>query len=434
MTLSAPVKVAIVGSGPSALFAAEALASAGIPVEIDILERLPCPFGLVRFGVAPDHQVTKKVIETYESIMAAPEVRFYGNVEVGSDISVPELSEIYDAVVLAAGAPIDVSLEIPGAGMPGHYGAGQFVNWYNGHPHYRDLNPIIDGRAAVVIGIGNVALDIARVLSKTAEELKVTDIADHALAAICASPITDIYVVGRRNPIYARFTNVELREIGTLNGVSVVVNPDQLVDPDRIEEKLPRNQLKNIQTLWNFRKLNGGSARKRIHFEFNATPRQIVGDDRVRAIRFERTEGRGEPGELFEISCSTIVTAIGFRSQPIDGTPFDRAKSVVPNNSGRVFPGMYVVGWMKRGSQGVIGSNKPDGAAVALHVVTDFPQGGTKPGRNQLELLLASRDVRWINLWEWRAIDQHERQTAANGSPRRKLTSVNDMLAIVSNR
>ncbi len=406
------------------------------PVQIDIIERLPTPYGLIRGGVAPDHGKTKNVARAFARTAQNEEVRYFGNVEVGRDVTLAELRETYDAVVLACGAPLDRPLAIPGADKAGVYGAAAFVGWYNGHPDFRELDPDLNVSAAAVIGVGNVAVDIARVLVKTPEEMAATDIADYAAETIHSSPLSEVWMCGRRGPTEAKFTNVELREMGHLVDAAPVLDPAQL--PESVEgewsDRDRRLIEKNLGTLREFSTMDAAGRRKRVHFSFFSSPAEILGDDRVEGLRLERTkvvEGRAlGTGEFFEIECGLVLSAIGYRGTPLDGTPFDERNGVVENADGRVDDGLYAVGWIKRGPTGVIGSNKPDGQTAADQILADATDG-TKPGRVALETILSKRGVRRVDWAAWERIEQAEIAAAADGAPRRKLSRIDDMLAVL---
>lgn len=324
-----PLSVAIVGSGPSGYYTADALLKARDDVEIDVLDRLPTPFGLIRGGVAPDHAKTKSVIRAYTKTAEHPNVRFYGNVEMGRDVSVAELKDLYDAVVVSIGSALDRPLGIPGDDKIGVIGAAAFVGWYNAHPDFTDLDPNLDTKAVAIVGNGNVAIDIARVLVKTPAEMQATDLAAHAARAIHAAPLTDVYMFGRRGPIEAKFTNVELREMGELETSAPVVDAGQLpaAIPDDIKADLSDRDLRlrqrNLDTLREFVPLNDGSKPKRVHFAFYSNPVEVLGADRVEGLRLEKTavvDGRAVgTGETFDIECGLVLPAIGYRAEPIDG-------------------------------------------------------------------------------------------------------------------
>jgi len=432
MTLS----VAIVGSGPSGFYTADALYRGREDCQIDIIERLPAPYGLIRGGVAPDHQTTKNVARNFEKTALRDRVRYYGHVCIGADLSLAELRGMYDAVVLATGAPLDRPLTIPGGDLPGVIGSADFVGWYNGHPDFSDLEPPIDQAGVAVIGNGNVAIDIARVLSKTRAELAPADIADYALEAIAAAPITDVYMFGRRGPVEAKFTNVELREMGELADCVPVVDPDVL--PETIDGEMSdrdrRLKAKNIETLRGFTEITGRTTTKRVHFVFHAAPVEVLGEDRVTGLRLERTkvvDGRAVgTGAFFEIDCGLVLPAIGYRSAPVDGAPFNDDYGLIDSNDGRVEPGLYVVGWIKRGPTGVIATNRPDGKQVAELIAGDIPNGD-KPGRAALEAALGEKGVAWVSFADWQKIDAAEIAAAPDGAPRRKFTTITDMLAVL---
>ena len=427
------INVAVIGSGPSGFYTVEALKKTGQDVRVDMIERLPTPFGLIRGGVAPDHQTTKKVARVYEKTAQADGVGYFGNVEVGRDVSLEELKDIYDAIVLAVGAPRDRKLGIPGEDKTGVFGSADFVGWYNGHPDFTELKPDLSTETVVVIGNGNVAIDAARVLVKTEAEMAETDIAEHAAAAIRASAIKDVYMVGRRGPIEAKFTNVDLREMGKLeNSVPVV---DAGVLPDSVEgewsDRDQRLKERNLATMKEFLEIDPAGKEKRVHFSFYAKPVEILGGETVEGIRMERTrveDGRSVgTGEFFDIACGLVIPAIGYYSEPFPGVPFDDAKGIVVHEDGRVGDGIYAVGWIKRGPTGVIGSNKPDGETAATQILEDI-SGGSKPGHEALAALLADRNVRVVDYSDWKKIDAAEASSARSGAPRRKFVTIDDMV------
>jgi ferredoxin--NADP+ reductase len=428
------INVAVIGAGPSGFYTVDALLKGDKDVRVDIIERLPTPFGLIRGGVAPDHQTTKKVARVYEKTALRDGVGYFGNVEVGRDVTIAELQEMYDAIVLAVGAPRDRKLGIPGEDKAGVFGSADFVGWYNGHPDFTDLQPDLNTGRVVVIGQGNVAVDVARVLVKTPEEMTETDIADHAADAVEASPITDVYMVGRRGPIEAKFTNVELREMGKLDDCQPVIDPSQL--PDEVtgdwSDRDKRLKDRNLATMKEFPDVDPVDKSKRVHFTFYAKPIEIVGSDKVEGIRMEHTrveDGRSVgTGEFFEIECGLVIPAIGYFSDPFPGVPFDADNGIVVHDEGRVGDGVYAVGWIKRGPTGVIGTNKPDGDIAATQIFEDVADG-TKPGREALEALLAERDVRCLTYQDWQTIDAAEVAGAKTGAPRRKFVTIDTMIA-----
>ena len=429
-----PINVAVIGSGPSGFYTVDALRKSDKDVRVDIIERLPTPFGLIRGGVAPDHQTTKKVARVYEKTALADGVAYYGNVEVGRDVSLEELKEMYDAIVLAVGAPRDRKLGIPGEDKIGVFGSADFVGWYNGHPDFTDLEPDLNTDTVVVIGNGNVAVDAARVLVKTEEEMTDTDIADHAADAIQASPISDVYMVGRRGPIEAKFTNVELREMGKLDNCTPVIDPSIL--PETVEgewsDRDQRLKDRNLATMKEFPAVDPSGKAKRCHFTFYAKPIEILGGDKVEGIRMEHTkveDGRSVgTGEFFDIECGLVIPAIGYFSEPFPGVPFNEDWGIVEHEEGRVGDGVYAVGWIKRGPTGVIGSNKPDGDTAATQILEDVGDG-TKHGREALDALLAERNVRVVTYQDWQAINDAEIANAKPGAPRRKFVTVDAMVA-----
>lgn len=433
-----PITVAIIGSGPAGFYTADALCKASCDIQVDIIERLPTPYGLIRGGVAPDHQTTKKVARKYEKTALFESVNFFGNIEVNRDVGLAELREIYDAVVLAVGAPGDRKLTIPGADRKGVHGAASFVGWYNGHPDFVALEPNLDVESAVVIGNGNVALDVARVLVRTREGMASSDLAQHAGAVIHDAPIKNVYVAGRRSAADAKFTNVELRELNDLRQTVALATVDQIPEaaPADFDDRSRRLADKNLETLRGFAANDAASKPKQIHFEFFAQPIEVLGGAHVEGVRFERTEvveGRARgTGETFDVSCGLVVAAIGYRSDPIDGAPYDEDRGIIPNDDGRVDDGLYAVGWIKRGPTGVISSNRPDGVTTAEHICADFADGGTKPGRAALGPLLAERGVKVVSFADWQRIDAAER-AAADGTdaPRRKFVTVDEMLAVL---
>lgn len=431
-----PLNVAVVGSGPSGFYTVAALLKLAPGCRIDVIERLPTPFGLIRGGVAPDHQKTKNVWRAYEKSALQEAVRFFGNVEVGRDVTIDELKRMYDAVVLAVGSPLDRNLGIPGEDKKGVFGAASFVGWYNGHPDFRTLDPNLDVKAAAVIGNGNVAIDCARVLAKTPEEMATTDLTAYAAEAIHNAPLTDIYMCGRRGPGDAKFTNVELREMGELRDCTPVVDARQLDEgvPADLDDRDRRLRERNLETLREFTAQTPGGRKKRLHFMFYASPVEVLGGERVEGIRMERTavkDGRAVgSGEYFEIPCGLVIAAIGYDGTPFPGLPFDRKRGVVVHDNGRIGDGVYAVGWIKRGPTGVIGTNKHDGDLAAEQILEDGPAGG-KPGRDALEAHLRGKGVRWVSYADWKKIDAAEIAGARGGAPRRKFSSVEEMLALL---
>lgn len=433
MTLS----VAIIGSGPAGFYAADALLKFRDNIDVDIIERLPTPYGLIRGGVAPDHQTTKKVAKKFERTALTDRVAFFGNVEIGEALTLSDLRDIYDVVILAVGAPADRKMTLPGSDKLGVHGSAAFVGWYNGHPDFRDLEPDLNINTAVVIGNGNVALDIARLLARSDIGRSKTDLPTYAREAMDASPVKDVYLFGRRGPADAKFTNVELREMLDLTESISVVDPDILPDgvPDDFDDRAKRLAEKNLDTMRAFADRDPGKVDKRVHFEFYANPVEILGDEKVTGIRLERTEVvNGQAvgtGEMFDVPCELVVAAIGYRAEPIEGLPYDEKRGIIPNDRGRIDHGMYAVGWIKRGPSGVISSSRPDAAQVIDHIAADFGADdfvGSKPGRHGLERALKDREIRAVSFADWKQLEDVELARATHPSPRQKFTDVDDMM------
>ena len=417
---------AIVGSGPAGFYTAEALDKAYEgQARIDIIDRYPVPYGLIRFGVAPDHQSLKAVSKRYDKVAESAGVDFIGNVTVGRDVSVAELLDLYDAAILAVGAPHDRKLGIPGEDLPGVVGSAEFVGWYNGHPDFADLDPPLGGSHAAVIGNGNVALDCARILSKTRAEFEGSDIVGHALDALDASAIRTVTILGRRGPHQIAMTPKELSELGHLEAASPVVEEADF-PPVEADEALEPGHRKSITLLRNFADTPPDSTKpKRMVFDFFAKPLRIEGDGKAERIIVERTElddkgaARGT-GETYEVPASLIITAIGYSTSPIADVPFDGGKFV--NDGGRIADRLYAVGWARRGPTGTIGTNRPDGYEVADLISAAMPAANSdnRPGAEGLKRLLESRGVMATDYDDWRKIEQTEVANARPGSPREK--------------
>ncbi len=428
------ISIAIIGSGPAGFYAADAILKSIENPVIDIIERLPTPYGLIRGGVAPDHQTTKKVAKKFEKTALDGGIRYFGNVEVGRDLTLDELRDLYDVVILAIGAPSDRKLTIPGADKIGVHGSAAFVGWYNGHPDFVELKPNHDINAAVVIGNGNVALDVARLLVRSKSGRAKTDLPLYAREAMDASPIRDVYVLGRRGPLDAKFTNVELREMLELSECVPVVDPADLPDeiPAGMDSRDRRLAEKNLETLRAFADVDPHGKPKRAHFVFYTQPVEILGGTSVEGIRLERTKvenGRAVgTGETYDIPCGMVIAAIGYRAEPVPGLPYDEALGIIPNDRGRIEQGLYAVGWIKRGPSGVISSSRPDGIEVAEHIAADFAGGGTKPGRDKLTALLDQRKVRVVHFEDWQKLEKAEIERASGPQPRQKFTDVADMI------
>ena len=423
---------AVVGSGPAGFYTAEALEKAyGENGRIDILDRYPVPYGLIRFGVAPDHQSLKAVSKRYDKVAESAGVDFIGNVTIGRDVSVAELLDLYDAVILATGAPHDRKLGIPGEDLPGVVGSAEFVGWYNGHPDFADLDPPLDCAHAAVIGAGNVALDCARILSKSRHEFEGSDIVGHALEALDKSAIRTVTILGRRGPHQIAMTPKELGELGHLEAAVPVIEPADF-PPRQADEALEPGLRKSVTLLRGFADLEATKA-KRIVFDFFAKPVAIEGDGRVERIVVERTTldesgaARGT-GETYEVPASLVVTAIGYATSPIADVPFAGGKFV--NQNGRIAERLYAVGWARRGPTGTIGTNRPDGYEVADQIAAAMPSGSSsdRAGAAGLKRLLDERGVLPTDYDDWRKIEQTETGQARPGSPREKFVRVEDWL------
>jgi ferredoxin--NADP+ reductase len=423
---------AVVGSGPAGFYTAEALEKAyGDQARIDILDRYPVPYGLIRFGVAPDHQSLKAVSKRYDKVAESPGVDFIGNVTVGRDVSVAELLDLYDAVILATGAPHDRKLGIPGEDLPGVIGSAEFVGWYNGHPDFADLNPPLGGDHAAVIGAGNVALDCARILSKTRHEFEGSDIVGHALEALDKSAIRTITILGRRGPHQIAMTPKELGELAHLEAAVPIVEPADF-PPLEADEPLDPGLRKSVGLLRGFADLPDDKS-KRIVFDFFAKPVAIEGDGKVERIVVERTmldesgAARGI-GETYRVPASLVVTAIGYSTSPIADVPFAGGKFV--NESGRIGERLFAVGWARRGPTGTIGTNRPDGYEVADKIAASMPAGALadRPGAKGLKGLLEQRGVMPTDYDDWRKIEETEVGRARPGSPREKFVRVDHWL------
>jgi len=426
---------AIVGSGPAGFYTAEALGKAyGAQARIDILDRFPVPYGLIRFGVAPDHQSLKAVSKRYDKVAESSGVDFIGNVTVGRDASVAELLELYDAVILATGAPHDRKLGIPGEDLPGVVGSAEFVGWYNGHPDFADLDPFLHGSHAAVVGNGNVALDCARILSKTRREFEGSDIVGHALDALDNSSIHTVTILGRRGPHQIAMTPKELGELAHLEAAVPLVEMGDF-PPIEADEALEPGLRKSVSLLRGFADLPNDKA-KHIVFDFFAKPVAVEGEGKVERIIVERTvlddsgAARGT-GETYEVPASLVVTAIGYSTSPIADVPFGSGKFV--NDGGRIADRLYAVGWARRGPSGTIGTNRPDGYEVADQISAAIsPEGSDgRSGSEGLKQLLTSRGVMPTDYDDWRKIEETETGRARPGSPREKFVRPEDWFGVL---
>ena len=430
---------AVVGSGPAGFYTAEALVKAyGEAGRIDIIDRYPVPYGLIRFGVAPDHQSLKAVSKRYDQVASSESVRFVGNVNVGQDVSIADLTSLYDAVILAIGAPLDRKLGIPGEDLPGVVGSAEFVGWYNGHPDFAELAPPLDGAHAAVIGNGNVALDCARILSKSHHEFEGSDIVGHALQALDNASIETVTILGRRGPHQISMTPKELGELGHLEVATPVVEAADF-PPIEADDALEPGHRKSITILRDFASVGPDASKsKRIVFDFFAKPLRIEGEGKAERLIVERTildeSGAAKgTGETYAVPASLIVTSIGYQTPRIEGVPYDERGGKFANEQGKIAEGLYAVGWARRGPTGTIGTNRPDGYEVAELVAGAMPAGsdGGKTGGAGLDALLSDRGVRSTSFDDWRTIEEAEVAAARPGSPREKLVRHGDWLKIL---
>jgi ferredoxin--NADP+ reductase len=449
-----PYHVAIVGSGPSGYFAAASLlkfadATDDADVRVDMLEMLPTPWGLVRSGVAPDHPKIKSISGQFEKTALDPRFRFFGNIVVGDHVQAAELAERYDAVIYAVGAQSDRSLGIPGEDLPGSVAAVDFVGWYNAHPHFEEMAPDISSGRAVVVGNGNVALDVARILVTDPDVLATTDIADHALKSLHDRGVEEVLIVGRRGPLQAPFTTLELRELGDLEGlgdVDVIVDPADFADiSDEDVEAAGKTVRNNIKVLRGYAEREPRGAKRRIVFRFRTSPIEIKGEGRVESIvlgrnRLVEDSGRivaKDTGEREEVPAQLVVRAVGYRGVPTPGLPFDEKNGTIPHTAGRIDGSRneYVVGWIKRGPTGVIGSNKSDSQETVDTVVSDLSGGQLADVdadySEKLVQWLLERQPKLITDDHWKLINEYERAAGEpHGRPRVKVTSVAELLRI----
>jgi ferredoxin/flavodoxin---NADP+ reductase len=427
-------RVAVIGSGPSGFYATEALLRSGTPLAVDMFEQLPVPFGLVRFGVAPDHPKLKLVTAAFDKIATTPGFRFIGGVAVGRDVSIDELRDSYDAVVIATGADVSRSLGVPGEDLSGCHHAGDFVAWYNGHPDYRDHYFDLDHEVANVIGHGNVALDVARILAKTADELRRTDIASHALEVLAESHIREIHVVGRGRPAQTKFSAKELRDFLDLETCDTTIDSRDVAPDDFTQDDSQDPELAEKLALLRRFSQQALTKPRRCIFRFGLSPVDVRGQSRVKAIGFAQQASNA----IEEIGCGLVFRSVGRRTAPLAGVPYDELRGVHANIEGRVtkgstvIAGLYVCGWSKRGPSGTIGTNRGCGMATAAAVLADLPARMGQRSRDPDALLarLNTRVARMVSYRDWAAIDAAEKRRGAPlGKPREKFVSLPDMLA-----
>lgn len=452
-TQERPLRVAIIGAGPSGFYAAGALLQQKeVHVAVDMFDRLPAPYGLVRYGVAPDHPKIKSVVKVYERTATDPRFRFFGNVNFGKDITHADLCRHYDQIIYAVGAESDRKLNIPGEELAGSFSATEFVAWYNGHPDFADYDFDLSVDTAVVVGVGNVAMDVARILAKSVEELQGTDIAQYALDKLANSQIKEIYVIARRGPAQVKFTPPEIKEMGELALADVVVDAADLeLDPLSAAEAAESSETqRNLEHLRDFaqRELTGKA--RRVHFRFLLSPVEILGEEgKVTAVRLEKNQLQADAsgylnaegsGEYETIPAGLILRSVGYKGIPLENVPFDNRKGIIPNVQGRVIDpqknqtvaGEYVVGWAKRGPTGIIGTNKPDAVETVNRMLSDLATitPAPQPDPAAMDALLEERQLNYVTIEGWRILDQLEvANGAAVGKPRVKFTRIQDMLA-----
>ena len=442
--------VAVIGAGPAGIYASDILSKSDLDVSIDLFERLPAPYGLVRYGVAPDHPRIKAIIDALYNILQRGDIRLLGNVDVGSDVTLAEMHEHYDAIIVATGALADAPLDIPGVDLPGCYGAADFVAWYDGHPDFPRSWPL-EATDVAVLGVGNVALDVSRILAKHVEDLMPTEIPGNVAAALKDNPVRDVHVFGRRGPAQVKFTPMELRELGHVPDVDIVVYPEDFeyddASQEAVESKKMTKQVVDQLTNWVFQEPEDLTASRRIHIHMLQQPVAILGDGKVEAIRMERTRLRGDgsvegTGEYIDYPVQAVYRAVGYASSPIEGAPFDDKKRVIPNVGGRVVEGgkpvdgLYATGWVKRGPVGLIGSTKSDAQETIANLVEDANAGrlsatGAPDGGEGVVALLNERGVRYTTWHGWELLEAFEKELGqAEGRKRIKVVERETMTAV----
>jgi ferredoxin--NADP+ reductase len=449
---ASPLRVAIIGSGPSGFYAAEHLLRQDFPVQVDMFERLPTPFGLVRGGVAPDHAKIKSVTKVYDRTAARPNFAFYGDVEFGRDITLADLQAAYHAIVFATGAESDRALGIPGEDLPGSHAATEFVGWYNGHPDYKHHQFDLNTERAIVVGVGNVAVDVARILARTCDELVNTDIADYALEALNASHIREIIMIGRRGPAQAAFSPAELKELGELADADLIISeqdatPDSLSAQELAAAHDPES-VKNVALMQQFAQRPPSGKSRRIVLRFLTSPIEIEGDGRVQSVTLVKNRLVARPDGLLKLEqtdetetvpAGLVFRSVGYKGVALPDVPFDPRSATIPNLEGRVLdatggnpvPGLYAVGWIKRGPSGIIGTNKPDSIESMNSLITDF-QGKNLPTPAEdkyfVRHLLDQRGIAWVSFSDWQTLDALELKHGENiNRPRLKFTDVTAM-------
>ena len=442
------LRLAIVGAGPAGIYAADILLKheRSFDVSIDLFERLPAPYGLVRYGVAPDHPRIKGIVTALREVLDTGQIRLFGNVTYGEDITLEDLKKHYHAVIFSTGAISDQELDLPGVTLQGSYGAADFVSWYDGHPDVPRSWPL-EAKSVAVIGNGNVALDVARMLAKHPQDLEPTEVPDNVLQGLESSPASDIHVFGRRGPMQVKFTPLELRELGEMRDVDVIIHEEDFALDEASQRAIESNKqlfvINKIFTQW--REREAGTASRRLHLHFYAKPLEITGTDAVEGFRYERTEPDGAggvrgTGEIRNIEVQAVYRAIGYFGTPLPEIPFDSKHGVIPNHEGQVMrddntvmPGVYATGWIKRGPVGLIGHTKSDAMETIQHLVKDQASwwSPSQPSEDSVVELLKSRGVAYTNLEGWHRLDAKELELgAARGRERLKVVPREDMLEV----
>ncbi|MGC6366440.1 MAG: FAD-dependent oxidoreductase [Candidatus Marinamargulisbacteria bacterium] len=442
--------IAIIGSGPSAFYAAQALFKADKDIKVDMFEKLPTPFGLLRGGVAPDHQQMKTVAKSYDKIADHPNFRFFGNVEIGNQIDLPTLKKHYHSVIVAVGAETDRKMNIPGEDLTGSYTATEFVAWYNGQPSYQNHEFNLQGESAVIIGQGNVAVDVTRILAKPIHELEQTDITQTAIDHLKNSKLKNIYMIGRRGPAQAAFTELELKELGHIEGVNVKIHDElELSIADKTEVESSSKARKNVNQLNIIKQKDQvDSNQKTIHILFYSSPSELISEDGIlKKLKLERNRLEGDAGtqkafatgEFYEIDCDILFRSIGYRGVPFRGLPFDDRRGVIPNNAGQVvdlnndpIDATFVTGWIKRGPSGVIGTNRSD-SIETVNTLLDSLESTSQQSTEDIATVLTDKQIRYVTYADWKVIDEYEvSEGQKKGKPREKLTSIDHILQILN--
>nr|WP_202627469.1 FAD-dependent oxidoreductase [Cellulomonas sp. APG4] len=443
------MRVAVVGAGPAGIYAADILSKSDVDVSIDLFERLPAPFGLVRYGVAPDHPRIKQIIVALHKILDRGDIRLLSNVDYGTDLDLTELRRFYDAIIFSTGAIKDAALAIPGIDLPGSYGAADFVSWYDGHPDVPRTWPL-EAKEIAVIGAGNVALDVARILAKHPEDLLPTEIPDNVHRGLLESPVTDVHVFARRGPAQVKFSPLELRELGHVRDVDVIVYPEDFdFDEGSMAAIHSSNQTKQVvKTLtdWTLKEPEELTASRRIHLHFLHRPVEVLGEERVTGLRTERTVLTGDgsvagTGQMHDWPAQAVYRAVGYFGSPLPGIPFDEVAGVIANREGRVvgedgapLPGVYTTGWIKRGPVGLIGHTKSDATETVRHLVADSGELERAPERDPeaVTAYLRERGVDHVEWTGWMLLDAYEQTLGQpHGRERVKVVPREDMLAVM---